>query len=364
MRLAVISFTRTGYELSEKLKNCMPEYSIELFVKCSAIQNEVDASAGDVMYLEGSIEDWAKEQFQKKNALLFLGAAGIAVRAIASCVDNKLSDSPVLVMDEQGRYVIPLLSGHVGGANELAVTIAKRLEAVPVITTATDLRHEFAVDLFAKRNGLSIVNQEGIAKVSAKVLEGEPVTMAVPAEHLPEEALPEGALSEERLQGEHLEREGLSADVWIGADSTRQGTALLYLEPKEYVIGIGCKKGKDAGELLAFVKDCLAEHHIAMHQVAYIASVDVKKEEEGIRKLAEAFQVPFLTFSPEELNQVEGEFQESDFVKDTVGVGNVCERAALAACEHGGVLVQKKKALQGMTAAIAKRKWRIEFYEA
>ncbi len=344
MKIAVISFTGKGYELSEKMKKCMPEYSLELFVKCSAIKNEIrDASEG-IRYLEDSIEDWAQERFQKKQVLLFIGATGIAVRAIAACVENKLSDSPVLVMDEQGTYVIPLLSGHMGGANELAVTIAARLNAIPVITTATDLRQEFAVDLFAKKNQLTIMNKEGIAKVSAKILEGKTVTMAVPADHLSEP---------------HL-----SADIRIGTDSSMRGDALLYLEPKEYVIGIGCRKGKDAGEIQTFVKECLAEHRISIHKVAYIASVDVKKEEEGIVKLAETFQVPFITFSPEELQQAEGEFQESDFVKDTIGVGNVCERAAMAACEAGGILIQRKKAAQGITVAIAKRKWRIEFYEA
>ncbi len=221
--------------------------------------------------------------------------------------------------------------------------IAKRLKSVPVITTATDLRHEFAVDVFAKKNQLTIKNKDGIAKVSRKVLEGKTVTMAIAAEHLPKDYLP--------------------ADILIGGGDAAPKQALLYLEPKEYVIGIGCKKGKDAAEIQAFVQECLKEQHILVRQVACIASVDRKQEEVGILQLADTFQVPYVTFSVEELPRLKGDYQESDFVRETIGVGNVCERAAIAACEHGGVLIQRKRGAQGITVAIAKRKWRIEFYE-
>lgn len=125
-------------------------------------------NTGNTIAVQESVSVWAGEQMAAHHALVFVGACGIAVRAIAPWITDKLHDSPVLVMDEQGQYVIPLLSGHVGGANELAVRLAGELGAVPVITTATDLHGSFAVDLFAKRNDLWIHNREGIARVSAK----------------------------------------------------------------------------------------------------------------------------------------------------------------------------------------------------
>lgn len=95
------------------------------------------------------------------------------MRAIASSVNNKLKDSPVIVIDELGKFVIPILSGHMGGANELAVLLAELMNATPVITTATDINNKFAVDVFAKKCRLAIVNKDGIAKVSSKVLAGK-----------------------------------------------------------------------------------------------------------------------------------------------------------------------------------------------
>ena len=119
-------------------------------------------NTGNTIAVQESVSVWAGEQMAAHHALVFVGACGIAVRAIAPWITDKLHDSPVLVMDEQGQYVIPLLSGHVGGANELAVRLAGELGAVPVITTATDLHGSFAVDLFAKRNDLWIHNREGL----------------------------------------------------------------------------------------------------------------------------------------------------------------------------------------------------------
>ncbi len=134
-----------------------------------------------------------KEAFQEKEAILFVGAAGIAVRLIAPWVQDKLKDPAVLVIDEQGRYAIPILSGHVGGCNELAETAAQILGAEPVITTATDLRQAFAVDVFAAENELVISDRELAKQISAAELRGEkigffsdyPVDGIVPAEITP-----------------------------------------------------------------------------------------------------------------------------------------------------------------------------------
>ena len=131
-----------------------------------------------------------KEAFQEKEAILFVGAAGIAVRLIAPWVQDKLKDPAVLVIDEQGRYAIPILSGHVGGCNELAEAAAQILGAEPVITTATDLRQAFAVDVFAAENELVISDRELAKQISAAELRGEkigffsdyPVDGIVPAE--------------------------------------------------------------------------------------------------------------------------------------------------------------------------------------
>ena len=199
MKISVISFTKTGKQLAERIRESMNggDETIILYSKCSRKKkvqtfggipnkdsNVPTDNTGDTIAVQESVSAWAGEQMAAHHALIFIGACGIAVRAIAPWIMDKLHDSPVLVVDEMGKYVIPLLSGHVGGANELAVRLAGALGAVPVITTATDLHDSFAVDIFAKRNDLRICNREGIAKVSAKVLAGEEITMSVQTGHL------------------------------------------------------------------------------------------------------------------------------------------------------------------------------------
>ena len=378
MKVSIISFTLKGIELSLKIKKAFSgetEEDLCLYTKCSHAEKslterkltEKDLVESGLSYVEQPLTEWTGEQMKKRRSLLFIGACGIAVRAIAPFLTDKLNDVPVLVMDEQGRFVIPVLAGHVGGANELAVSLAERMGSTPVITTATDLNHCFAVDLFARRNALHIVNKDGIAKVSSRILAGEEVTMAVEEGHFREEEA--GIPGEKRLLEEINVPEGIRlvsteslADVLVAPASYGQGR-LLTLRPKEYVIGIGCKRGKAAEQIDHFVNRALKESGISMEQVAAFASIDRKKDEEGILWMSSHYGIPFVTYSAEELQQVEGTFHASEFVKSQVGVDNVCERAALRFSGPDGILITGKQAEDGITAAIVIRRWSVSFDE-
>lgn len=383
MKVSIISFTLKGIELSLKIKKAFSgeaEEDLCLYTKCSHAEKslterklteknlaEKDLVESGLSYVEQPLTEWTGEQMKEHRSLLFIGACGIAVRAIAPFLTDKLNDMPVLVMDEQGRFVIPILAGHVGGANELAISLAERMGSTPVITTATDLNHCFAVDLFARRNALHIVNKDGIAKVSSRILAGEEVTMAVEEGHLREEEA-------QTLRGRRVSRktnipDGIRlvstespVDVLVAPASYGQGR-LLTLRPKEYVIGIGCKRGKAAEQIDHFVNRALKESGISMEQVAAFASIDRKKDEEGILWMSSHYGIPFVTCSAEELQQVEGNFHASEFVKSQVGVDNVCERAALRFSGPGGTLITGKQAEDGITVAIAKRRWSVSFDE-
>ncbi|HCH98947.1 MAG TPA: hypothetical protein DFI63_13200 [Lachnospiraceae bacterium] len=433
MKVSIISFTLKGIELSLKIKKAFSgetEEDLCLYTKCSHAEKslterkltEKDLVESGLSYVEQPLTEWTGEQMKKRRSLLFIGACGIAVRAIAPFLTDKLNDVPVLVMDEQGRFVIPVLAGHVGGANELAVSLAERMGSTPVITTATDLNHCFAVDLFARRNALHIVNKDGIAKVSSRILAGEEVTMAVEEGYLREEAqtlrgrrvsrktnIPDGirlvscipefhtdipivmteviedipaasteltmnvpAVSAESTTDAPVAFSESSAgipgvtespvDILVAPASYGQGR-LLTLRPKEYVIGIGCKRGKAAEQIDHFVYRVLKESGISMEQVAAFASIDRKKDEEGILWMSSHYGIPFVTYSAEELQQVEGTFHASEFVKSQVGVDNVCERAALRFSGPDGILITGKQAEDGITAAIVKRRWSVSFDE-
>lgn len=344
MIICVCFFTQKGKSLLDKLKAELPE--ITWLVRNS----------------DESLKDWAESAFKKRLPLLFIGAAGIAVRTIADFADNKLNDSPVLVVDELGRFVVPLLSGHIGGANDIAELIAGRIGAQSVITTATDVEAEFAVDVFAKDNGLRIMNKSGIKQISAAVLDGKAVTLwANPEIQLSKEDVPPCIkILPEKARPEF-------ADILIeleencgqlqGANQAKHCTLLLV--PRLYCAGMGCKKGKTFEELNQF----LASHFAELDSLYALASIDLKKDELGLMTLAQYHHVPFFTFSAEELKLAEGSFSESEFVEKTTGVSNVCERAAMLCAGNDAELIMQKTAENGMTLAVAKRapvisKWR------
>lgn len=309
MEISVISFTDKGKKLSRTVFGSWTPEKVLLFSKKDQVMD---------------VKAWTGEQFREKRAIVFVGACGIAVRMTAPWIKDKLTDSPVIVMDETGLFVIPILSGHMGGANELAERIAQQAGAVPVITTATDVNETFAVDVFAKRQNLSILNKDGIARVSSKVLKGEMV------------------------------------DIVIAADDEQLSNGILRLKPKEYVLGIGCRRGKPYEEIRDFVDKELKKIAVSMQDVRAVASIDRKKDEEGILRFANANRLPFVTFSAEQLEQVRGWFVESDFVKNNVGVGNVCERAAMAEAGAEGRLILHKTAENGMTLAVAYAPWHLK----
>ena len=318
MRIKILYFTDKGKVLAERLEAVLAEHDAVTVPKGVPLA----FVCGDA--------------FADNEALVFIGAAGIAVRAVAQFVRDKLKDPPVIVIDENGSFVIPLLSGHVGGANSLALEIAEAIKAQPVITTATDVSGAFSVDVFARENELRIANRDGIAKVSSSALEGKPVTLCI-KDYPPEEPV----------------------DVLIADEEAAKGlkdAAKIVLCPKRYAIGMGCRRDKSYEDLRAFAEDVLSNNGIDINDAGCIATIDAKKDEEGLKRLSQAWRMPLITFEAGLLAKAEGDFSHSDTVLEKVGVDNVCERAAVLAAGKGSQIKVKKTARDGMTVAVAERK--------
>ena len=281
------------------------------------------------------------------DAIIFVGATGIAVRAIAPFIHGKAVDPAVLVIDEAGRYVISLLSGHLGGANALARTAASLIEAEPIITTATDAESAFAVDTFAKENGFLLTDLRKAKELSAKVLRGEKLRIYsdIPMERLVQRPARHEA---ELVSAQDIDR----ADVIISyrthilkpaSESASQAIGLRLIAKRVH-IGLGARKGVTQAEVAAAVATCLEDAGIDPRAVKALASIDLKKQEAGILAYSYESGVPFVTYTAEELRTVEGAFAGSSFVQSVTGVSNVCERAAAYAAGRSGhaeVLVHK-----------------------
>ena len=340
MEIRIVSYTARGGETARRVDAALAERGHV----CRRFALEKFCRAGDEP-LSGSASEWAGDGFRHADALIFVCASGIAVRAIAPWVKDKTTDPAVLVTDEAARFVIPLLSGHLGGANALAETLAEALGAAPVITTATDVNDLFAVDVFAKNNHLLLTDM-GLAKaVSAALLNGEPVGFR---SELPVSgALPKGLTEGDAALG-----------VYVGTGAS-PFERTLRLIPKRFALGVGCRRGKDPAALSAFLEKTLAANGVRKEELRCLASIDLKKDEPALLAFAEANGLSFRTYSADELNAVPGVFAASAFVRETTGVDSVAERAAVRA--SGGELVVKKTAEDGMTFALAESKEGISF---
>lgn len=351
MDISIICFSLTGFQTALKLQEGLNAqgYHTELYKKSKYLEDSVTESTGN----------WTAEHFQKDDGMIFVGACGIAVRSIAPQVASKKSDPAVLVVDECGQFVISLLSGHLGGANALTLETAEILEAQPIVTTATDLHKRFAVDVFAKKNGCEIFFMKAAKEVSAALLAGESVGFY--SEFPFEGSLPEGltACSADGtpFDGETAPEIGVAVTIHPSCLPFASTTQVV---PPAVTLGMGCRKNKEADIIRREAENCLREADIYRQAVGNLASISLKKDEPGLNALAEEWKIPFITYTEEELKEVEGGFTPSAFVRTITGVENVCERSAVLASGNGS-LIRKKTGREGVTTALGLRKWEVHF---
>ncbi len=395
MNIQMIAFTEKGYRLAELLRArwiTAPDAEaplIHLHAKTEALP-----AISDPRSLHDIVGEWFTKP--ETDAIIFVGATGIAVRAIAPFITGKAVDPAVLVIDEAGRYVISLLSGHLGGANALARTAASLIGAEPIITTATDAESAFAVDTFAKENGFLLTDLRKAKAVSAKVLRGEKLRIYsdIPMERLVQrparheaELVPVQDIDRadivisyrthilklasepqhpetrtDAVQIHHLVDRDSGTSATSGSlgvsehpsEKASQGIGLRLIAKRVHV-GLGARKGVTQAEVAAAVATCLEDTGIDPRAVVDLVSIDLKKQEAGILAYSYESDVPFVTFTAEELRSVEGAFAGSSFVQSVTGVANVCERAAaFAAGRSGHAEVLVHKTIHGnVTTAVA-----------
>ena len=173
-KTGIIAFTEHGCVLGEKLLRDLQKHDQEVygFVKSKYVELPEKHPFRKV---KGTLREWAEEWIPRLDGIIFFSATGIAVRTIAPFVVSKKTDPAVVVIDEQGSYAISLLSGHLGGANELTEFAAESIGAQPVITTGTDVNHTFAVDVFARKNNLVISDMELAKEMAALLIRGKTI---------------------------------------------------------------------------------------------------------------------------------------------------------------------------------------------
>lgn len=350
--LITISYTEEGVKLCRRLQEQ------EGFAHCLAFAPEKYVQDG-VSSLPCDVRAWISKEWGKSD-FLFVCAAGIAVRMIAHCVHDKYRDSAVLVMDERGQFVVPLLSGHVGGAVSIAGKISAGIGATPVITTATDVREKFAVDVFAVRNGLVITDRNQAKEISAAVLSGQKIGVWIEPgsdqkiSFTDMESI-DVKLCESMDEFRRYEYGIVISESRKGKELPEQGkVCCLHLLFRNLVVGIGCRKGTSCEVIKTGVRECLKESGLSEAQIRAVVSIDLKAQEPGLHAYCEEIRAQFITYSADRLMETGDVSSSSSFVEQVTGVDNVCERAVRRyVMEQGsGHLIQEKKCLHQMTVAI------------
>lgn len=385
-RVLLVTCSVRGYATMQKLAKKLENISgaeIITKVKCEALPE---------VSMRETVKACVDTYFGQVDAIVFVTASGIAVRSVAEHLAHKSEDPAIVCMDECGKHVISLVSGHAGGANALTQMLADVIWATPVITTATDVEGSFSIDDYAREHNLVVTDWTKAKAISAEVLAtgAEPVWIEEPAVTQGEEKRACEIRKEQKSTGidvGKIENDGCKNEVdgcgnRINVKRLQIGSHQVIITPKDVpvdaqtlqliprciVAGVGCKKGIPADKIEHAVQDAFAKAGLRMEALCAVSSIDLKKEEAGLLEFCETRNVPFETYAAEELQAVPGTYSASEFVSGVTGVDNVCERSAVKyASEHGmnqgeqllgrqakhGELLLRKQAYGGVTVALA-----------
>lgn len=325
MRLAIFAATRAGASLALRVAAAFPA---DVYCKAGRCPESGAFQTYD------KLGPLVAALFARCDALVFVMATGIAVRVIAPHIVHKGSDPAVVVLDERGQHAISLLSGHLGGANALTLRIAAAVGADPVVTTATDVNGRVAADVLAAELGLSIASFERLKYVNGEIAAGAEVGYWI------DSALPDASRYRQALAMHGAEAEIVSLPCAFdraGAlvtDALPEAVAdarVLVLRPRRLAAGIGCRRGASEVEILAALEAACARVGKRVSDIARIGSTVVKRDEAGLLAAAEAIGAPLTFYENDALEGAVEQYgiETSDFVKKQIGVGNVCEAAAM-----------------------------------
>ncbi|MTV50241.1 hypothetical protein GJ688_14790 [Heliobacillus mobilis] len=373
----VLALTPGGADLARRIGVALPEAVLWLPAKISPTSNlESCISRADQCW-QPPLRETFERLFTSGQPLVFIGALGILVRMAAPFLVDKRTDPPVVVVDEAGQFVISVLSGHWGGANDLALEISRQIGATPVITTATDVVGLPAVDTFARHIGAVPEPWSNVKKISSAMLRGAPI------EWLCDHQFYDALVKQNRTYPWKLwdpaetakrkdERETVVVSTVESALPQEEAlkvllthrvgndSATLRLRPRFIVAGLGCRKGVPTETVMGAIDQAFQQVGIHPDCLLSIASAWVKAEERAFLETARIRKVPFQTYKSDEIEECctrhRDDIPGSDFVAQKIGVKAVCEPTALLAHRRARLLL-KKRVLESVTVALAEVPW-------
>ncbi len=353
--IAVIAITRQGVDTALKIEDALKILNFP----CSVFAPKKYAKPG-VTPLDKNLDEFIKEIYRKVDAIVAVMATGIIIRAVAPHLESKLVDPAVLGVDAAGRFVISLLSGHYGRANELTRLLAEGINAVPVITTASDVMGKQSVDELAITLHLTIVDPESLVAVNSALVNGDRLAMIL----VGDVKIPENKISGYEIK--KVDNVEQAVEVINSFDAaaiiTRDTVAMnqltkpaTILKPKTVVVGLGARKNVSETDVINAVKYALTRVDIPLARVDRLVTVSLKKDSPSIINAAKRLRLQLNFLDAETLRAFKHKdlSPDSKLVEQKIGVGGVCERAALIEAGKNAKLILKKMKLNGVTVAIA-----------
>ena len=353
--IAVIAITRRGVETALKIQK-----GLDVAGLASTVYSPKKYSQNGVITIDKKLADFLKDIYSRVDAIVAVMATGIVIRAVAPLLESKLTDPAVVGVDASGKFVISLLSGHLGGANDLAHTIAKGINAIPVITTASDVMGKQSVDELAKNLHLSIQNPDSLVAVNSAIVNGDRIVLVLAGDaKIPANAI--GAF-EVKMAQNGVEALDIINTYDAGIIITHKPLTITkfvkpftILKTKHVVVGLGARKESTTDSIITAVDAALEKVHVPLARVHAFATVDIKRTSKPLVEAVEKLGAPLEFLSVDALRLVTNAdlSPDSAMVQDKIGVGGVCERAALLIAGNNSKLILKKTKLNGVTVAIA-----------
>ena len=331
MKTAIILVSESSLPIAKTLQAEIPEsriYAKHDFDGCVRV---------------GRYDDVLMPCFNASAPIIFIGAMGICVRAISPWIFDKHTDSPVVCVDGTGRYAIPVVSGHVGGANDLARHVASILGAEAVITTRSDSELLWPLDTLGREFGWG-TNAENMNACIAHFVNRKPTALLLGVKDRGTEYL-------ERTASEHVdvffnfedipqEKYGLIINVSPFVYET--SLMMINYRPKVLHIGVGCRKGCSLEGVAKHVSDLLVHNGLSTHSIASVGTIELKSNEPMIRSLAAEYGLPVSVYEADELKDIDVP-NPSAKVVDVTGVPSVAEAVAIKSSNYGPLLLEKNK---------------------
>lgn len=332
MRTAIYCVSKTGYKTCLKVKeNVYNNLHIYVSGRVANLLNLENENIENLFIINERVPILLEKTFNKYDLHIFVAATGAVVRIIEGKFKSKDTDPAVITIDDHANFVISLLSGHLGGANEECKKIASGIGAIPVITTASDVGGKIAVDTLSQKIKAKLNDLDGAKRVTSLIVNGENVSL-----HLPKNIV--------------NNYENSAGAIIV---SNRKNIEISKIIPQNIFIGIGCKRGVSKEHIIEKLKYAMDKQNLELSSIKMAASAWVKSDEIGLIEAMKELDIPIKFFEKEEILKLENLIEEkSEYVKKTIGVYGVSEPCAFLASSGKGAFLAKKIKLDGMTLSI------------